>query len=106
VLKKGEVIVGISHNIATVSAAALSPDATETTVAGGVAFTMTWLGEHHLWYTEGQIEYFSHPDWKAQEWVFDGGGRTVTAALAAPAAQFDAAVADFLPILNTFTVPG
>jgi len=104
VLEKGDVTVGIHRRISAVDAAALGDGATATTIGAYPAFTLAH-GPSHLWYTDGQIEFWAPPGTRVQSWVIGLGDTPVTVDLVAPEASFDAALADFEPILATIQAP-
>jgi len=104
VIEKGDVTVGIHHRVSAVDAAALGEGATATTVGAYPAFTLAH-GPSHLWYTDGQIEFWAPPGTRVQSWVIGLGDTPVTVDLVAPEAGFEAALADFEPILATIQAP-
>jgi hypothetical protein len=107
VFRQGDVVIGVSHRNADVSAAALGAGATATTVGPFTGFTVRQnQTPGTLWLTEGFVPYNAPAGTGVQTWVLGIGSKVVTIDLVAPLAKLDSAVASFLPILATIKLPG
>lgn len=99
-------VIGVSHRIADVAAAALGAGATATTVGPFTGFTLRQNPTPGtLWLTEGLVPYNAPAGSGVHTWVLGLGSKVVTIDLVAPEAKLEAAVANFLPILATIKPP-